>query len=44
MRKDGKLPVRGVFDLEARREPRAFAADAENVYGDSIETSLQSNI
>jgi hypothetical protein len=32
MRKNGKVLARGVFDLEARRKPRAFAADAASLW------------
>jgi hypothetical protein len=28
MRKNGAVLMRGVFDLEVRRKPQAFAADA----------------
>jgi hypothetical protein len=30
MHKNGKVLKRGVFDLEVRREPQAFAAGAVN--------------
>jgi hypothetical protein len=33
MRKDGEVLKRGIFDLEARRKPQVFAADA----GESME-------
>jgi hypothetical protein len=32
MRKDGEVLDRGVFDLEARRKPLAFAADAVSLW------------
>jgi hypothetical protein len=32
MRRDGEVPVRVVFDLGARREPQAFAADAVSLW------------
>ena len=33
MRKDGKVLERGVFDLEVRRKPQAFAAVAVIILG-----------
>ena len=32
IRKDGEAPVRVVFDLEARRKPQVFAADAVSLW------------
>ena len=32
IRKDGEVPVRGVFDLGARRKPQAFAADSVSLW------------
>jgi hypothetical protein len=32
MRKEGEVLVRVVFDLEARRKPQVFAADAVSLW------------